>query len=275
MSCKDARSTKNLSHSIQEFEVDLKSLNISFRTILIFEKVSLEKYYSEHNIYAKFVEFEEYLELRASSKQFIRTVALNRLNSLLMTLICATVLGYYYIWRLHGRKKAFFSINKYQGVSNAINCLLPEVYWYKYMPNAAATEPIQEQIWTTTQCYFKSLGTWERFAEILFVLYLFMALFQIIFALSSSYKWKQADRLIKYLPLNCALNRKSVSDLHLLVAKVSENEGARKVQNEKKMCGTSLLVNCHVRQGPFGVGKIRTRRKIPSGIDGSDCLERD
>ncbi|CAG5106339.1 Oidioi.mRNA.OKI2018_I69.chr1.g2798.t1.cds [Oikopleura dioica] len=191
MNNKEIQSYKNLSHSIQ---------------------VSLDKYFAENNIYAKFIEFEEYLEIRASSKQFIRTVRFNRLNTFLVTLICAGTLGYYYIWRLHW-------------VSNAINCKLPEVYWYKYAPKV---EPLEEQIWTTTKCYFKNLGTWERFAQILFVLYVFMALFQIIFALSSSIKWKKADRLIKYLPLNCALNRNSISDLHLLVSKVSENEGARK-----------------------------------------------
>ncbi|CAG5107245.1 Oidioi.mRNA.OKI2018_I69.chr1.g3224.t1.cds [Oikopleura dioica] len=199
MNDEEIQSFRNLSHKIQELET------------------SLDKYYAENNIYAKFIEFDEYLETRASSKQFIRTVDLNRLNSFLMTLVCAGTLGYFYIWRL------LF-------VSKGINCKLPEVYWYKYMPKALniSEGPQEEQTWTTTKCYFKSLGTWERFAEILFVLYVFMALFQIFFARSSSLNWKKADRLIKYLPLNIALKRNSVTDLHLLIAKVSENENARK-----------------------------------------------
>ena len=85
------------------------------------------------------------------------------------------------------------------------------------------------EFWQTTRCYFKPLGSWLLVSFLTFTLYCFTFLLQIYFWYISVNKWKKAYTLIQYLPITCAMAEDSLSDLHVLMAKISENDGARKV----------------------------------------------
>ena len=85
------------------------------------------------------------------------------------------------------------------------------------------------EFWQTTRCYFKPLGSWLLVSFLTFTLYCFTFVLQLYFWYLSHKKWKTVYTLIQYLPITCAVAEDSLSDLHVLMAKISENDGARKV----------------------------------------------
>ncbi|CAG5079194.1 Oidioi.mRNA.OKI2018_I69.PAR.g9193.t1.cds [Oikopleura dioica] len=166
---------------------------------------SLEEHWKKNDTRAKFMELEDLMEARAGSSDFLTTIYLNRVNCLIVNIVAGGVLFHWFVYRI-------FDLNSF-------NCLLPEYYHY---------QTSNGEFWQTTRCYFKPLGSWLLVSFLTFTLYCFTFLLQIYFWYISVNKWKKAYTLIQYLPITCAMAEDSLSDLHVLMAKISENDGARK-----------------------------------------------
>ena len=106
------------------------------------------------------------------------------------------------------------------------NCLLPESHYYDVITSAGVFT------WKTTNCYFKAIAVWTLMSMLLFIFYCAILILQLIFWYKNIESWRKSYKMVQYLPLQGAsyLQNNALSDLHVLMAIINQNDQARKVK---------------------------------------------
>jgi len=173
-------------------------------------KEEIEVIWARNQTKDKFIELEDLMESRAKSRNLMIVVFVNRFQTLFVTLFSAFIVFYLYLLQEHDLV--------------GYNCLLPESHYYDVITSAGVFT------WKTTNCYFKAIAVWTLMSMLLFIFYCAILILQLIFWYKNIESWRKSYKMVQYLPLQGAsyLQNNALSDLHVLMAIINQNDQARK-----------------------------------------------
>merc|ERR1712062_58999 len=168
----------------------------------------LDSEWKKKEISSKYIELNKVIKARAESRELFYIILFGRFLSIACNIIGGSVIGWYYAWDHNEHDHKSF------------NCLLPEAYWYF---------DDQGNEWKTTSCYILSAGAFNLVCKILFGMYCVLFFLQFLLWYRNYKDMKSEYEMIRYMPITAdsVLAKKSISDLHVLLGLVNENNYQR------------------------------------------------